>query len=90
MANLATTKNVPVTQHEVGNVRLDGRGRVNSINNRIFAHWICGKTRVLVEVVRQGRVNTRIRRSLSKNGMTFLTKTARLENFHHVSREVLN
>jgi hypothetical protein len=63
---------------------------VSLINNGVFAYWICGTDRNLVEVVRKGKNNTRIRSSLKGNGDTFLVKTASLENFHTVKTVVLN
>jgi hypothetical protein len=81
---MATSIKTLVLAHgDVDNVRADGKGKSNSINNRSFATWTPNADKpftACVEVVRRGAKMTRIRRSLKANGDTILVKSDTLSN----------
>lgn len=56
--------------------------QVNTLNNRAFA---VHKGKVL-EVVRRGEKNTRVRDSLDRNTDSYLVPTSELEDYYHVDR----
>lgn len=87
MSTHATVGNVPVVKHVPGNVRDDKKGKFNNINNRTFAvltEAVEGDVvrQSLVEVVRQGPKNIRIRRNLEENAGTELVSKTFLSELH--------
>lgn len=79
-----STPVVGIIQHEV-NVRADGLGEKNNINNHGRAMLFENGSYIPVEVVRCGEKTTRIRRSLEDNGPTEKVETGILFNYRKVN-----